>query len=149
MKKKIDFRIFIIIILVIILAIMCYFYFKEDNTSGNMRDFTSSDIEDIIDTSETVNVSEDTKEKTTSETLVSTTTSVSSALTEKLELHATYYLEECFVEEDDSVSSGENILEYTNGTYLTAPYDCIITTLNIPDEEEKCTRKPLCKHFLN
>lgn len=76
-------------------------------------------------------------EQKSTETL-SSTSEVKSALIENVELHATYYLEEAYVEENSYVAKGENILKYTNGTYLTAPYDCYIVELNVPDEEEKC-----------
>lgn len=132
MKGKIDFRIFIIIVLIVILSIMCYFYFKEDNVQFsqdnmiNNTDFNSTNI-------------------TTNTTIVNTTSEVSSGLTENLELHATYYLEECYVEVNQLVKAGENILKYTNGTYLTSPYDCVITELNIPNNEEKCTNEDYIK----
>ena len=42
------------------------------------------------------------------------------------------------VEENSYVAKGEKILKYTNGSYLTAPYDCYIVELNIPSECEKC-----------
>lgn len=42
-------------------------------------------------------------------------------------------MEEVYVEENQFVEVGENILKYTNGTYLVAPYDCYITELNLPD----------------
>lgn len=58
---------------------------------------------------------------------------VSAKTTEKLELTTTKYFKAMCVEEDDTVLEGENILEYTNGTYLVAPYDCYITELNLPD----------------
>jgi hypothetical protein len=64
---------------------------------------------------------------------------VSAKTTEKLELTTTKYFEAMCVEEDDTVLEGENILEYTNGTYLTAPYDLVIKSINVPDTEEKCT----------
>lgn len=51
--------------------------------------------------------------------------------TEKLELTTTKYFEAMCVEEDDTILKGENILKYTNGTYLVAPYDCYITELNV------------------
>lgn len=66
---------------------------------------------------------------------------IKSANSEKLELSTSYYYETMCVEEDDTVKKGENILKYTNGTYLTAPYDCVITEINIPDEEAKCTNE--------
>lgn len=34
------------------------------------------------------------------------------------------------VEEDDTVKKGENILKYSNGTYLVAPYDSVITEMS-------------------
>jgi hypothetical protein len=70
-------------------------------------------------------------------TTLKSQTEVKSALTEDVELHATYYLEEVYVEENQFVSAGENILKYTNGTYLVAPYDCYIIKLNLPDLEGK------------
>lgn len=58
---------------------------------------------------------------------------VSAKTTEKLKLTTTKYFKAMCVEADDTVLEGENILEYTNGTYLVAPYDCYITELNLPD----------------
>lgn len=39
------------------------------------------------------------------------------------------------------MQEGEKILKYTNGTYLIAPYNLVITQLNIPDSGEKCTNQ--------
>ena len=64
---------------------------------------------------------------------------VSAKTTEKLELTTTKYFKAMCVEEDDTVLEGENILEYTNGTYLTAPYDLVIENISVPDTESKCT----------
>ncbi|MBR2587589.1 MAG: hypothetical protein IKD77_00065 [Bacilli bacterium] len=50
---------------------------------------------------------------------------VSSKTTEKLDLSTSYYFKTMCVEDDDTVKEGENILQYTNGTYLTAPYDLV------------------------
>ena len=130
MKKKLDFRIPIIIVLTIILSIMCYFYFKDDNTQiqNNMKfDFTNNKTE--------------ANNNNTNFTIISTTGEINSSLTEKMELHATYYLEECYATKNQLIKSGENILKYTNGTYLKAPYDLVITELNIPDEDAKCTNE--------
>ncbi len=63
----------------------------------------------------------------------------SSKTTEKLELTTTKYFKAMCVEEDDTVLEGENILEYTDGTYLTAPYNLVIESINVPDTESKCT----------
>ena len=65
--------------------------------------------------------------------------------TEKLEISTSYYFETMCVEEDDTVKKGENILKYSNGTYLVAPYDCVITEINIPESGEKCTNEHYVK----
>ena len=132
MKKKIDLRILIIFVLTIILIIMCYFYLKNDNdeTTNNMQ-IDTSEINSNTETNSTNN-----KNVTVA---ISSTSEVSSRITEKLELHATYYLEESYIQVNQLIKAGENILKYTNGTYLTAPYDCVITEINIPDKEAKCT----------
>ena len=131
MKGKIDFRIPIIIILTIILIIMCYYYFKDDNIQFmDSIDFDFSEINTNFNNNSNSN-----------KTILSTTSEVASSLSENIELHATYYLEESYVETNQKIKSGENILKYTNGKYLTAPYDCVITNINIPDKEGKCTNE--------
>ena len=64
---------------------------------------------------------------------------VSAKTTEKLELTTSYYFKAMCVEDDDTVKAGENLLEYTNGKYLTAPYDLVVISHNVPDAESKCT----------
>lgn len=59
--------------------------------------------------------------------------------TEKLELSTSKYFKTMCVEEDDIVAAGENILEYSNGTYLTAEYDCLIDSYSVPETGSKCT----------
>ena len=36
-------------------------------------------------------------------------------------------------------SEETKIIEYTNGTYLTAPYDCVVIGTSLPNQDEKCT----------
>ena len=129
MKTKFDFRILIILILTFILIVMCYFYFKEDTTQmpNKTMSFENSNTKNEIN-------NENTK-------IVQTTSEIISSLTEKIELHSTYYLEESYIETNKEVKEGENILKYTNGKYLTAPYDCVIGEINIPNIEEKCTNE--------
>lgn len=128
MKIKFDFRILIIFILSLVLAIMCYFYFKDyNNIQMSNKTMTFDDNNSQNETNST-----NTK-------IIQTTSEIISSLTEKVELHSTYYLEESYVETNEEVKAGENILKYTNGKYLTAPYDCVIGEINIPNEEEKCT----------
>lgn len=59
--------------------------------------------------------------------------------TTKLELDTSKYFEAMCVEEGDMVSKGENILKYTDDTYLTAPYDLVISSVNVPSTKSKCT----------
>lgn len=133
MKKKIDFRIPIIIILIFILIVMCIFYFKNDNSNISYSQRNGK-------TEKSTTTSSDTTSATSTKT-INNTTEVISAVTDQIELHATYYLQENYVEEEQEVSKGENIVKYTNGTYLTAPYDCVIKTINIPEAGGKCTNE--------
>lgn len=64
---------------------------------------------------------------------------VSSKTTEKLDLTTSYYFKTMCVEDDDTVKAGENILQYTNGNYLTAPYDLVVISHDVPDADKKCT----------
>ncbi len=82
-----------------------------------------------------------TEEKVSTQTIKKTLTSsgsVASKTTEKVALSTSKYFEAMCVEVDDTVSKGDKILKYTDGTYLKAPYDCYIVELNIPNEEGKC-----------
>lgn len=136
MKRKIDFKIPIIVILTIILVIMCYFYFKEDNNYMQP---------DISKNSYSIKENSNNNEIATSSDIITTTAEVSSGLTENIQLHAIYYLEEIYIQTNQLVKAGENILKYTNGIYLTAPYDCVVTEINIPDIQGKCTNEHYVK----
>lgn len=59
--------------------------------------------------------------------------------TEKLALETSYYFKAICVEDDDTVKMGENLLEYTNGEFLTAPYDLVVVSHSTPEAETKCT----------
>ena len=122
MKKKFDIRLLIIPILVIILTIMLFFYFKGE------KDYNSYEFN-------TTNEKTETKEGTT----ITASSQVSSALTEEIRLHATYYFKKLLVSENQLVKKGTKIIEYTNGKYLKAPYDLVITNTNIPSKNEICT----------
>lgn len=125
----------LILILIIILGILCFYLFSSSEDSNNTEIYTKSQH---IQTKQNSNSNSTTsKEQESAETL-SSTSEVKSALIENVELHATYYLEKVYVEENSYAQKGEKILKYTNGTYLTAPYDCYIVEINVPDEEGKC-----------
>ena len=84
-----------------------------------------------------INSSNNNEQKTEKKTTLKQNSEVKSALVENIEPHASYYLEEIYVEEKQQVKEGDNILKYTNGTYLTAPYDCSVTELNLPEVDGK------------
>ena len=135
MKRKLDYRIPVIIILIIIFLVMFYMYLK-------------SETEQNFDSSEYTNDFASTYNETTQNTISTTITAnceVQSNLSEKLEVRATYYLSESYIELNKVVKAGENILKYTNGKYLQAPNDCVITESNIPDVDEKCTNEHYIK----
>lgn len=81
-----------------------------------------------------------TKEKVSTQSIKKTLTSsgsVSSKETEKLELSTSKYFEAMCVEVDDTVSKGDKIIKYTDGTYLKASKDCVIISTNLPKTETK------------
>lgn len=130
MKKKKNPVIIAIFVLLIVLAVIIYFYISpsESEISGSKENVNNG--EDITE----IRVSLQTIENT-----LSSSGQVSSALDEKLYLHSSYYFSELLVEENIFIEEGTNILKYTNGTYLTAPYDCVVISSSLPEESEVCT----------
>jgi hypothetical protein len=131
-----------LIVIALVISIAVFFVIKNkglnrfEEPQGGMEQFMKDDsIKDKMDMGDMENKSD--KKVNANEVTLKQTAEVESALTEKVELHATYYLEEVYVEENDFVEAGENILKYTNGTYLVAPYDCYVIGLNLPDLEGK------------
>lgn len=124
MKHKKLITSLILILLIIIIAI-CLISFFNKNKQQNTQQFAQ------MQNSESQNKEERGRQKNKIQkeqtTTLSSNSEVKSALTENIELHTTYYLSEVYVEENQFVEKGGNILKYTNGTYLTAPYDCYIT----------------------
>lgn len=139
MKHKKLITSLILILLIIIIAICLISFFnknKQQNTQQNTQQFTQ------MQNSENQNKEEGGMQKNKIQkeqtTTLSSNSEVKSALTENIELHTTYYLSEVYVEENQFIEKDGNILKYTNGTYLTAPYDCYITELNIPETKGQC-----------
>lgn len=127
MKNKI-FKILILIILVIAIV----FFVKNKTVNEKNNDDTETT---------TTTTTESEAIRTDILNTVSKSSYIESALEEKKELHATYYFEEIYVQENQYVASGENILKYTNGTYMTAPYNCVITEIFVPDVDDMCTNE--------
>lgn len=122
MKKKV----ILVIILIIIISTITFFIGKQIGLNT-----------DVSSTNTTIEEKEVTK-RTITKTLTSTG-EISTATTEKLELDTSKYFETMCVEEDDIVEEGENILKYSNGTYLVAPYKLLISSYSVPDTGSKAT----------
>ncbi len=122
--KKIK-KVLFIIVIIIIFSTITFFIGKKIGLNTN-----TSSTSTVI-TEETVSRHTIQKELTASG-------EIETALTEKLELNTNKYFEMLCIENDDTVKEGENILEYTDGTYLVAPYDCVISGISVPETDEKC-----------
>lgn len=123
-KKKLI-KIGIIILIIIVLAIICIRIFGKSNRNDKtMRMPNTDQVKSSIQTIENT---------------LSSSGQISSGLTEKQYLHTGYYFEELLVSENVLIEEGTKIIEYTNGTYLTAPYDCVVIGTSIPNQDEKCT----------
>lgn len=123
-KKK---KIFLFIILAIVLIIIGYFIGSKAGSNSQATSNTTSQV-----------VSKQVSTQTITNTLTSSA-EVSSSSTEELSLSTSKYFSTMCVEEGDSVEEGDNILKYSNGTYLQAPYDCVIGEVNIPETGSICT----------
>lgn len=120
MKSKLKIFIFIFLI---VFSLVFIFYKKEVIST-----------ETIETTNETADVS--------SQTIQSTLTApgeVQSAKTENISLNTNYSFLMMCVEKEEFVKKGSNLLEYTNGTYITAPYDLVVLDYSVPKTKETCT----------
>lgn len=123
--KKVKKALFIIV-LILIFSVIAFFIGRKIGLNTNTSATTT------VTTEETVSKHTIKKELTASG-------EIQTAVTEQLALDTTKYFEMLCVEADDTVYEGENILEYTNGTYLVAPYDCVISSTAVPEADSKCT----------
>ena len=121
MRKKI----IIIIILIMVFIIETILYINP-NFIDNIKNTENT-------SSEETNTTEVTAEIKTIINTILKTGEIKSNTEENLNLHTSYYLSESYVQENEYIAKGENILKYTNGTYLTAPYNLVVTSLSLPD----------------
>ena len=126
MNKKV---IMLLLLFILVGLIVAYVVKNSDDLETENYEKIQSD--------KTINYSNNKESKNEKKTTLKQNSEVKSSLVEKVEPHATYYLEEIYVEKNQYVEKGANILKYTNGTYLTAPYDCSITEINLPELEGK------------
>lgn len=129
MKNKKTKRIFIVLAIIIVFVLGIAIGNVIAQNKGNK----------VETDSKTTQVVEKEVGKQTIENTLTSSGEITSSGTEKLELSTSKYFKTMCVEEDDIVLEGENILQYTNGTYLTAEYDCLISTYSVPETGSKCT----------
>lgn len=140
-KRKIDKRIIIIIILAITMAILTISYFNP-NVWSNLFTKKSEESSSSTSTSSTTTTTEEVEAETkTIMNTISSSGEIKTTFEENLELHTTYYFSEIYVEKNQYVTAGTNILKYTNGKYLIAPCNCVITAINVPDSGSICTNQ--------
>ena len=117
------------IILVIVIIILCVISFYIGKRVGLNTDTSISNI-----SIEDVKVSKQTIKKT-----ITASGQIEAVNTEKLSLNTSYYYNSLLVEVDDVVKKGEKIVKYTNGKYLTAPYDLVIRSTSVPSKGKKAS----------
>lgn len=132
MRKK-NLKKIIISILSISIALVVGIFIGRITTGKAIEKTNDSSNES---TSEVVNV--DVSTQTIEKTLTSSG-QISSSSSEKISLDTDKSFEMMCVEQDDLVSAGENILKYTDGTYLTAEYDYVISSYLVPEAEGAVT----------
>lgn len=114
------------IILLLLIMIVIFFLGRQ---SGLTTDVSNT----------TTNVTEETVSKRTIQKTLTSSGQIETATTEKLVPSTSKYFKTMCVEDDDTVEVGQNILEYSDGTYLTAPYNCVIVSHSLADTGSKCT----------
>ena len=138
-KKKHDKRIGIIILLTLIMiAITTTYYNPTIWTQITEKVFNKTTKTSSSTTSSTTTEDVEAETKTIMNT-ISASGEIKTTFEEKLELHTTYYFSEIYVEKNQYIDAGTKILKYSNGTYLTAPCNCVITEINTPDSGSLCT----------
>ena len=113
----------IVILIIISLVIIAVFYFSNLKSKENEKQGFQQMKEHVIKNNQQQG------QKTST---LKSNSQIESSLVEKVEPHAGYYLEELYVQENQYVTKGTNLLKYSNGKYLEAPYDCCITELQLP-----------------
>ena len=123
MKKKIK----IIIILILFVTSIGYIIYSNYNENdGVVKTITTQENETIAER----------------RNIIQTLTApgeVKSGKEEKLFLSTSYYYSTMCAEKNEVIRKGSNILKYTNGKYIVAPYDCVITEYYVPKVNTKAT----------
>ena len=115
--------------IVVVILVLCLISFYIGKRVGLNTDTSSSNT-----TIEDVKVSNQSITKT-----ITSSGQIEPSSTEKLSLNTSYYFSSILVEEDDVVKKGEKIIKYSNGKYLVAPYDLVITSTSLPNKGKKAS----------
>ena len=115
-----------VIILLIIVGVACFFVGRS---IGLNTDTSSSNT-----TIEDVEVSKQTIKKT-----LTSSGEVQAYATKKLSLNDDYKFSKVLVEEDQTVKKGTKLVKYSNGKYLVAPYDLVVTKISVPKSGKSIT----------
>lgn len=130
MKKK-NFKKVIFKIIILIVVLVVGILIGKNINLGAVNASTTSET-----TSEVVSVDVGTQDI---QNTITSSGEITASETEKVYLTSGKYFSQMCVETNDTVKAGENILKYSNGTYLTAEYDCVISTYSVPSTGEVCT----------
>ena len=128
MRKKGKKKLIINCAIILMFVFMIYFVFSNSGESN-------SSSTTIVETTQK-------EAEVTSQTISETLTAsgeVQSANEEKLTLETSYYYLTMCAETDELIKEGSDILKYTNGKTIVAPYDCVITSYSVPNAKEICT----------
>ena len=125
MKSKLRKKI-IKIIWIILIMVVVFFLGRKSGMTAEISNTTTTVTEEVV------------TKRTIQKTLTSSG-QVETATSEKLEPSTSKYFKTMCVEDDDTVETGENILEYTDGTYLVAPYRCVVISHSLPETGSKST----------
>lgn len=109
----------------IIIILLVIFFSKKSN----------ADTSKIVENKEQI-------AEVSNQTIITTLTApgeVQSANVEKISLNTSYYFLTMCAEKEEYVKKGSNLLMYTNGTYIAAPYDCVIMEYSVPTAKSICS----------
>jgi len=133
MKKSKSRLIWVIIVLLIALGGIIYYYIRSGTSNGSSTNNTSTSGNGAT-TTRTATVGRQTITKT-----VTGSGQITSSTDDKLSLTAGYYLYKVIASANQIYKSGDHLLEYTNGVYVNAPYNCVVKTISVGAVNTKCS----------
>lgn len=131
-KQKGNQKSIIIIVAIIAIAVVAIVYIKNKKTTDSTSTTTTTITE--------VEVGTQTIQKT-----LTGSGEISASSTGTLSLSTSKYFKSLCVEIGDEVANGANIVQYSDGTYLTAEANCIIESCDVPETGSKCTSSNIIK----